>query len=613
MGMSFLAPFAFAFAAAIPVVVVFYLLKRKRVVKLVASTLLWQRFLAETQASAPFQRLRHNWLLVLQILLLTLVVLALARPFFAGNVAGGRLLVVVLDASASMQSSDEDPTRFERARRDALGLVDTLHDTDQMVVLLAGGHTEVVQSPTSSKSALRRALAGCAVTDSPTRLTEALKLAQPLVKDRADAEVHLYSDGASPDLTEFEHENLNLEFHRYGKRAGNLGVVSLDVRPHPDDPTRRALFASVANASTNPATTELEMRLDDRLLETRALDLQGRETVPVVFTVAQTNDGVLSVRLTARDDLEADNRASVLSLLPAPTRILLVTRGNRFLERALVSAPNTQVTVAADVTPDAGEYDFTVVDDVVPGTWPAGNLLAVRSAPTNWLTVTGRVENPGIVDWRSAHPLLRSVSFDTVQMAEALTVQPPSWAVSLVDSPYSPMILAGEIGRRRAIWIGFDLLQSTWPLRVSFPIFFANAAEWLNPVLTRTAQFQVHAGDPLRLALTEPVTNAVLRLPDGGQRALRVDPEAREFVYGDTGRQGIYRLEAGTNRVAFCVNLLDALETDTTPKTELRFGKYARVQATRVQRASLELWRWIAGVGLAVLLFEWWYYHRRTA
>ena len=57
--MSFLAPMAFWFAAAIPVVILFYLLKRKRVVRLVSSTLLWQKFLAETQASAPFQKLRH--------------------------------------------------------------------------------------------------------------------------------------------------------------------------------------------------------------------------------------------------------------------------------------------------------------------------------------------------------------------------------------------------------------------------------------------------------------------------------------------------------------------------------------------------------------------------
>src|SRR6184192_4041463 len=81
--MNFLSPIAFAFAAAIPVVILFYLLKRKRVVKLVSSTLLWQKFLAETQASAPFQKLRKNWLLILQIILLVLAVLALSRPYFA--------------------------------------------------------------------------------------------------------------------------------------------------------------------------------------------------------------------------------------------------------------------------------------------------------------------------------------------------------------------------------------------------------------------------------------------------------------------------------------------------------------------------------------------------
>ena len=118
--MNFLAPAAFAFAATIAVVIVFYLLKRKRTVKLVSSTLLWQKFLAETQANAPFQRLRHNWLLMLQLLLLLFVILALSRPYFAGKSTGGNLFVLILDASASMQSTDESPTRFEKARQEAL-------------------------------------------------------------------------------------------------------------------------------------------------------------------------------------------------------------------------------------------------------------------------------------------------------------------------------------------------------------------------------------------------------------------------------------------------------------------------------------------------------------
>src|SRR5256886_10740401 len=198
--MSFLAPVAFAFAAAIPVVVVFYLLKRKRVVKLVSSTLLWQKFLAETQASAPFQRLRNNWLLILQLLMLALAIFALARPCFSGRLAGGNLQVVILDASASMQSTDETPSRFEKARAEALKLVNSLRDTDRMVVLLAAAVTEVKQSETSEKTLLRRALESCQVTASPTRLVEALKMAESLTRDKTGAEVHLFSDGAAPGL-----------------------------------------------------------------------------------------------------------------------------------------------------------------------------------------------------------------------------------------------------------------------------------------------------------------------------------------------------------------------------------------------------------------------------
>ena len=159
--MNFLTPAAFAFAAAIPVVVLFYLLKRKRVVKLVSSTVLWQKFLAETQASAPFQKLRKNWLLILQLILLTLAILALARPYFASKIIPAQLRVVILDASASMQAVDEKPSRFERARGEALKLVDSLRETEHALIILAGAHTEVRQSRTTDKTALRRAIQAC--------------------------------------------------------------------------------------------------------------------------------------------------------------------------------------------------------------------------------------------------------------------------------------------------------------------------------------------------------------------------------------------------------------------------------------------------------------------
>jgi hypothetical protein len=616
--MSFLAPAAFLFALTLPVVVVFYLLKRKRTVKLVSSTLLWQKFLAETQASAPFQRLRHNWLLILQLLLLLLTVLALARPFLAAKVPPSPLRVVILDCSASMQATDESPTRFDKARAGALGLVDAMREGERMMVLLVGAKTEVRQSPTYDRTALRRALQACAPSDSPTRLADALKTAGAFTveklgeKEFTSGEIHLFSDGAVPELSEFENKALPLVFHRLGTGANNLGITALDVRSNPDDPTQRALYASVVNVSSNSWQTEIELRFEDQLLETRPLTIGTGETSPQVFIASQSRDGIFSVRLTAKDDLAADNQASIVSLLPKPARILLVTRGNLWLEKALRRAGPVELSLATDLTDAAKGFDFVVLDSVVPTVWPEGNVLAFHVSQTNWFESLTPLKLPPIVDWKTSHPLLRYVGVGEVVIREALAAKPPSWAVALIEAPQGALAVAGELGRQRLLWLGFDTLDSNWPLRVSFPIFLANAVEWLNPAAARSGQLMVRSGDAFRLPLPAPVKDARVALPDGSSQALTIDATATEIVFGDTSKQGIYRLQAGTNETVFCVNLLDSAESHIRPHDEIKLGQYARVEASERQRATSELWRWLAGLALAVLLFEWWWYHKRT-
>jgi Ca-activated chloride channel homolog len=612
VGVKFLAPLAFSFAATIPIVIVFYLLKRKRVVRLVSSTLLWQKFLSETQASAPFQKLRKNWLLILQIILLALAVFALARPFFATKSKPAELRIVILDASASMQATDETPNRFEKARAEALKWVDTLANNDQMVILQAGADTEVKQSATSEKAALRRALEACVCSDGPTRLGPALRMADSLVREQRNAEIHLFSDGAVPDLSEFENKALPLVYHKVGSKSDNIGITALDARPNPENAKQRAIYASVANFSSNSVSTDVELLSDEQLIETRPLTIPAGETSPQVFLAEQTKDVIFTVRLTAKDELAVDNQASIVSLLPKPVRVLLVSRGNRLLEKALRAAPNVALASATDCTDKAVGFDFVVLDDVTPSVWPAGNILAIHVVNTNWFAAVNAIEGPAIVDWRAAHPLLRYAGFDNVQIMQSLTTKTPPWAISIVDSPQSPLILAGELGRQRIVWIGFDTLESNWPLRVSFPIFIANAVDWLNPANTENAQLVIKPGDAFRLALGHPEKTAQVTLPGGVTRTINLNLQANEFVFGDTLRQGVYRVKVGTNDTAFCADLLDPLESNITPRETLQLGRYTKVTATTLQRTNMELWRTIAGIALSVLMFEWWYYNRRT-
>ena len=110
--MTFLSPLALAlFALALPLVLLYFLKVRRRE-RSVPSLLLWAPALRDREASAFFQRLQRDPLLILQILALLALSLALARPVATVMGEGARKLVVVLDTSASMRARDVSPSRF---------------------------------------------------------------------------------------------------------------------------------------------------------------------------------------------------------------------------------------------------------------------------------------------------------------------------------------------------------------------------------------------------------------------------------------------------------------------------------------------------------------------
>src|SRR6185295_6537407 len=173
-----------------------------------------------------------------------------------------------------------------------------------------------------------------------------------------------------------------------------------------------------------------------------------------------------------------------------------------------------------------------------PTVWPTPNTLAIHVVNTNWFGGWDIVKAPAIVDWKQGHPLLRSVSFDTVFINETLAVKTPSWGVALLESSQTPLLIAGEREHQRIVWVGFDLLEGNWPLRFSFPIFMVNAVEWLNPASTSAAQLLVHAGDSFRYGVPPNTSAAEVTKPDGTTKSIPIDPGARELIFGETGQQG---------------------------------------------------------------------------
>ncbi len=242
-------------------IVVLYLLKLKRKERTVSSVLLWQDAVADIQANAPFQKLKKSLLLFLQLAALLLLVLAVARPFVRARGTSENRIAVIIDASASMQSTDVSPSRFENAKSRALAVVKRMGHGDTMLVIRAGAKTQVVAPFTSDKRALASAISKIKPVDTPCNMRQAMVLALSLVAGRSTAppRIVVLSDGLFEPLVDLSPGKARIDFVRIGRECDNVAITGMDSRKTLSGDQQ--VFVSLRNFSTRKHDFNLEIYL----------------------------------------------------------------------------------------------------------------------------------------------------------------------------------------------------------------------------------------------------------------------------------------------------------------------------------------------------------------
>lgn len=628
--MGLLAPLALLFVPLLAVIAAFYLLRLRRPETTVSSLTLWESLLRDREANAPWQKLRTNLLLLLQLLIVGALILALARPWSPSGGAGGRALILILDVSASMAARDgtNGGTRLDDAKRLALARVNQLPENGQATVIATAARARVVLATSSDRNAIRAAISGLQPQASPTDMSEALTLAAALAAPDADSEISIFSDGRFPDpRADLPTVAGRVVFTPVGQRGENQGIIALALRR---DVGTVQLFAQVINQSDQEVSRRLDIELDGEAWAGRTLTLPPGEVQQVLLDDVPLVAQVVHARLAGTDDLVSDDDAWTVNRLADPAPVLMVTTGNRFLQNALVLLPNVALEKTSPTTyAPSPTATLTVFDRFVPtGTLPIGNLLFIAPPRSSDLfQVTGVLTAPepllgGVAaaaevaaTTSASDPLLRFVDLSDLHIAAAQQVLLPDWGHTVLDSDSGPLIIAGETGGRKVVIVTFDLHDSDLPIQVAFPLLMRNLVGYLLPEPAGGLPASVPAGSAVPLAPdpTAGITRITVEPPPGAGplASFAVDATHPAATYADTAALGLYIVSqwAGdreVHREGFAVNLFNPDESRTAPRATppLPVGSPAPA-GTVSEPGRVEWWQWLAVAALVVLLVEW--------
>ena len=610
--MTFAQPWALLGLLLFVPTILLYLLKQRRRRVEVSTLMFWDRILRDEQTVTSLTRLKKLLSLLLQLLFIALLTLAAARPSMSGKVTGARRLVLLLDNSASMLVREGDRTRFDFAREKALKVVRGMGLGDTMMVVAVAAETDIVHPFTDSKKDLQEAIENLQPTHGGTDFPKAVQLVEQLPAIDRETHIYLVTDGAfeppeihSPPKTRFA-------YVRVGRKADNVGISAFSVRPLPSSPRDFQVHLELLNDTPQQRRVPVELKIGGRLVDAFEFAIPAGATVTRTLRQFSAEGGEIEAVVDVADAFALDNRAYATLPPPQPIRVLLVTPENLFLERALATDEDVDLTVAHPEKEVAGEFAVRIYSGCRPVKLPPGNSIFIGSWPDDLgLKHRGELNKPMFTEWQRDHPVIRHLALQNVGIEKALAVERTADFQELAASFNDPLVLLKETPTNKALVITFDTSTTDLPLRIAFPIMVANAIRylhgadmserWVNPAVgTILSSDEVSEYVNSSNALSAVITPDGQRIPAGALVPVR--------------HAGFYRAEFGNGETnaLFAANLSHGRECKVQPAEKLPLrakGELAEIK--QGFRLGFEPWVLLTFLAAALSVSEWVMFHRR--
>lgn len=628
MAFSFLAPSALWLLAGLPLLLLPYLL-RERGKKVIVPALFLYQGLPSASPVRLWGRLKLTPLFFLQLLILLLLGLSVARPLLRRE---AELTGIILDNSASMQArlpggespvlSSVEGTVFEEAKRQALKLIRdrdrdreglSLSDIsvfpERVGVFVTSPLPTPVVAPLLPQSNIEQEVSRLVPTDTPDPGDEVLAgFIHQLLTEQKYQRLFFFTDR----VWETQPEKGPLTVISLGQPQANLAITAFRLYRSPFFPEEVDATVVVTGQARDltPPSDEGSSPIEDttvtiedatsgkRLLSQSSRSIFSFPRLPIARAYR--------ARLEPEDALALDNEAYAV-LPPLKEVPVLVVTPSPQMAATLRQIPNLSLQLLSpeDYDPEqVSPFPLILFHLTAPATLPNTNAAFILPPEGNALFPLGRAaRHPQVTQWVSGHPLTSYITFSLLSPAYGQAFLPVVWCRPVITATVGPLVLAGEREGKRYAALGFDLFPYLGKRNLPASIFTLNLLNWLMG----------REGHPPALRTGEVFSFAAT--------TLSVRTPAGEVISAERGTfpllwQGVYTIEEKDGEKTMAVNLSNPQESRLS--RPLRLAPLPTVSGSPPEIASpstelgtgLPLWPFLLLTAFALLSLEW-YLHSR--
>jgi hypothetical protein len=570
--MPFEAPLALAALLSVIPLILLYLLRPKPLQVQVPSLMFFMNVQEEKKRFfTSITKLIKDPLFLIQLLVLILLALAAAAPFLETEEAlSGEHTVIIIDASASMQTDN----RFDAALSKANDYVSKKNS----VILAENIPVTIIESAGASATydALDTLKPKATVADISSAVSAGMRLLS-----QEGGRLVVISDftnwnGDDPVNAKnlAESYGITVEYLIVGKSTGNVGIIQGDVEAVD---AKYQYSGVVKNYKGSRETVKLKVtNIDSGKTTTLSLpSIAGGATQQ--FLLPDLGTGITEVEISDADDLMLDNIAYISIPKSSTKQILIVSDATKLpSETALSLMPNINTKVLEGIPADVSKYSMIIIatkertlasnEIEILSSFINGGGKAIFIASETLSTEKAKIEllelmpvitdgvtetNDGVtLEVVQETRLSEDIKFNEIAVYKYLNATSRRDSTTLVSTEDGiPMLTYGTLGEGTVVYLGINdaLGEDAWNNfhnLPEYPVFWFKLAGWLGGT-GGINDYNLNTGTISALAKEQEI-----QTPSGSQTLNRV-------LYDEAG---VYEVAGRT----IAVNLYNDRESDTS-------------------------------------------------